>query len=221
MKLKQNKESEITTFRKFKNIGYEVFTENGYERLLKEFESLVIPKKNEKLVDLGCGTGSFSRRIQRYGLKIIGIDISKESILFAKSISKNIDFVVGDIEKIGFKDNSFDIVVFSGVLHHFSDFSKAIKEGYRVLKPNGRMFAYDPNKLNPIMWLYRDTNSPFYSSKGRTENERLLTKEELESVLTSNKFLNVKIKSISGVTFKYVKCSIGKKVLPIYNKIDN
>lgn len=221
MKLRQNKKSEIIFFRKFRNLDYDIFSEDGYARLLIEFENLVRPKKNEKLAEFGCGTGAFGKRLTKYGLYVTGIDISPESISFAKSHSGNIDFLLGDIEKTGLKDESFDIVVFSGVLHHFLDFSEAIREGYRVLKPLGRIFAYDPNRLNPIMWLYRDKKSPLHSTKGRTENERLLTKGELERALIINKFSNVKIEPLSGVAFKYVESNLGMKFLPIYNKFES
>ena len=41
-----------------------------------------------------------------------------------------------------------------------------------MLKPNGgRFVAFDPNRMNPFMWLYRDRASPFYSSVGVTEND--------------------------------------------------
>ncbi len=41
-----------------------------------------------------------------------------------------------------------------------------------MLRPGGRFVAFDPNRMNPFMWLYRDRASPFYSSVGVTENER-------------------------------------------------
>ena len=41
-----------------------------------------------------------------------------------------------------------------------------------MLRPGGRFVAFDPNRMNPFMCLYRDRSSPFYSPVGVTENER-------------------------------------------------
>ena len=41
-----------------------------------------------------------------------------------------------------------------------------------MLRPGGRFVAFDPNRMNPFMWLYRDRSSPFYSPVGVTQNER-------------------------------------------------
>lgn len=214
------KDKEIEFFDKFENKEYDVFGKKGYNRIIGEFNWLVKPKAGETLVDFGCGTGAFTKYLIQFNLKLIGIDISPKCINYAKSKFPEINFIRDDIEKTNFSSNSVDIVVFSGVLHHFDDFTKTIKEAHRILKPGGRIFAYDPNKNNPIMWLYRDENSPFCSKKGRTDNERLLTIEEIKEKLIEVGFKKFKVYSISGVTYKYVESKVGKLILPIYNLLE-
>ena len=216
----QDKQEEIGFFGSFKNRGYDVLTERGYNRILHGFQTLVMPMPGEIVVDFGCGTGAFTSRLGRFGLKIIGIDMSKECIEYARKKYKGIKFNVGDIEKTDLRSNSVNIVIFSGVLHHFQDFSATVKEGYRVLRKGGRVFSYDPNKKNPIMWLYRDKKSPFHSTKGKTENERLLTAEEIHKVLRKTGFQGVIVQSISDVGFRYIKSNMGKLFLPAYNIIE-
>ena len=211
------KNNEIEFFDKFCDLDYDVFGKSGYDRILNEFKRYIKPKKGEKLVDFGCGTGAFTKYLLRYKLDIIGIDISPKSIKLAKKRFSKINFIIGDIEKTKLKANSVDIVLFSGVLHHFDDFTKTMKEAYRILKPDGRIFAYDPNKNNPVMWLYRDENSPVCSTKGRTDNERLLTIKEIKKVVKKSGFKKNKIYAISGVTYKYVESNLGKLILPFYN----
>lgn len=196
---------------------YEVLGEKGHQRLLSKFESLVQPRKGEELIELGCGAGAFTQRLTKLNLDITGMDISFKSIALAKKNIPDVEFVVGDIEDTGFKNNSFDIIVYSGVLHHFPDLSKVLGEGFRILRPGGRLFSYDPNLRNPIMWLYRHPKSPFYSSKGLTLNERLLTKEEIERKLKKAGFRKVKVESISGITYKSIEGKIASSFLLLYN----
>jgi len=211
------KQKEIDFFSKYEHVAYDVFTENGYDRILREFEAVVKPRKNETLVDLGCGTGSFTKRLGKYGLNLIGLDISPQCIRYARNNVKDVQFDIEDIEHIKtIPAGSVDIVIFSGVLHHFTDCSAAVKEAHRILKPGGRIFAYDPHKRNPAMWLYRDEGSPFHSKSGKTVNERLLTMNELRDTLLTAGFHDITVYAISGVSFNYVAGG-GKFLLPLYN----
>lgn len=218
----QNKNAEITFFNKFGNSGYDVFEEETYTKLINVFWNLIHPKENEKIVDFGCGTGAFISRLQKWSekknvyLEFTGVDISPKCISYAQTLFKNINFVLGDIEDTKFPDNSFDIVIFFCVLHHFNDFSKCVKEAFRIQKQGGRVFIFEPNKKNPIMWLYRDKKSPLYSNKGITVNERLLTVDEIRDIFTKVGY-KIKLFAISGITYKYVEGKLALNLLPIYN----
>jgi hypothetical protein len=48
--------------------------------------------------------------------------------------------------------------------------------------------AFDPNRMNPFMWLYRDRSSPFYSSIGVTENERLVLGWQVREIFRKRRF---------------------------------
>ena len=102
----------------------------------------------------------------------VGLDISPKLIALAREKFAGIEFMEGDAENLPFADASLDAVLLSGLIHHFPDPRRLAQETHRVLKPGGRFVAFDPNRMNPFMWLYRDTASPFYSSVGVTENER-------------------------------------------------
>ena len=216
----QDKQKEITLFDSFEAKGYDVFTERGYNRILHEFQILVKPLFGEIVVDFGCGTGAFTDKIRKFGLDCTGIDISPGSIEHARKKYPKVKFKLRDIEKTNLRDNSVDSAICSGVLHHFHDFSATVKEAHRVLRKGGRVFAYDPNKRNLVMWLYRDEKSPIHSTKGKTENERLLTSEEICSVFKKSGFRNIDVHAVSGIGFKYVESSMAKLVLPIYNFIE-
>ena len=216
----QIKTSEKIFFDEYAKIDeYDVFTEKGWNRLTEEFKMLVNPRKGQKLLDMGCGTGGFIKRLDK-NLNLFGVDISTVSIVKAKCNNSDINFIIGDIENTNFKENTFDIVVFSGVLHHFQNFKKSLDEAHIILKPGGKIFAFDPHKKNPIMWLYRDKKSPFSSVKGRTENEKLIEKNEITLNMENAGFKNIKAYPISGISYKFVETRFAKLFLPLYNKTD-
>jgi demethylmenaquinone methyltransferase/2-methoxy-6-polyprenyl-1,4-benzoquinol methylase/phosphoethanolamine N-methyltransferase len=109
------------------------------------------PAPGEKVLDVGCGTGTLAIAIKpQVGTgEVHGIDASPEMIQVAKEKSakdgSDIDFRVALIEAIPFPDASFDLVTSSLMLHHLPDDLKAkgFLEIRRVLKPGGRFMAMD------------------------------------------------------------------------------
>jgi SAM-dependent methyltransferase len=105
-------------------------------------------------------------------------------------------------------------------VHHFPDPSPCAKETFRLLRPQGRFLAFDPNRMNPFMWLYRDRASPFYSSVGVTPNERPVLAREVRVTFARAGF-SVTSHYLSGLAYRYVASSRARLVLPIYNFIDS
>ena len=94
----------------------------------------------------------------------------------------DLEFLEGDAEHLPFPSSSLDGVLLSGLVHHLPDPSRCAAEVFRVLKPGGAFVAFDPNRMNPFMYLYRDRSSPFYSSVGVTENERPVLAQQVAAV---------------------------------------
>src|ERR671919_553282 len=128
---------------------------------------LAAPSRGEKVLDVGCGTGTLAMAIKpRVGTgEVHGIDASPEMIQVAQEKSakngSDIDFRVALIEAIPFPDASFDLVTSSLMLHHLPDNLKA--EGFleirRVLKPGGRFMAMDfaahsPSPLGHLLSIF-------------------------------------------------------------------
>jgi len=92
-----------------------------------------------KILDVACGSGALSLKLAKKGCQAHGIDMSTYSIERATCLGGKRDchFVVADTEQLPYKSKSFDRVVCSSSLEHFSNAVKALKEMNRVLKPNG------------------------------------------------------------------------------------
>ena len=100
--------------------------------------------KNKNILDAGCGSGRYSVAMHYAGAKNIkAIDISDKGINRAKKILKsykNIDFMQDNVQKLSFKNNTFDFVWSAGVIHHTNNYELCISEFKRVLKKNGYLF---------------------------------------------------------------------------------
>ena len=219
----QNKKVEIDFFNQkaqSRDRGYSMLDSRGFQRVVSEFLKYLTPDKNLKVLDVGCGTGTFTAMFLKFGFELYGLDISGTCIERARNRYSNIEFEQGDIEDTRFEDSSFDVILLSGVLHHFPDIARAVHECYRILKKGGCILAYDPHRGNPFMRLHRCKDSPFYSSKGVTENEEPLSREKIREAFNLNDFSELKIYGISGVTFKNVEDKLARRLLSAYNFIE-
>lgn len=218
----QNKKAEITFFDKFDvEGGYDVFDDSGYKKITSHLIKKLKSRKIKTVLDMGCGSGAFTAKLVTAlpKSKIIGIDISPGCIRRAQKDYPSLSFEVGNIEKTKYKNSSVDLICYSGILHHFPDFSKVAKEAARILKPGGHFFSYDPNKYNPPFWLYRSPSSPISTRIGITDNERLLTKGEITKVF--GKFgIRVESDIISGINVNYLENQKAVPLLTIYNLFD-
>ncbi len=116
------------------------------------------PVKDCPLVlDVGCGDGVLSVLIALWNpkQKVIAMDISAEGVQRAREaalvhgVADRITFVVGDAERLPFKDGSMPSVVSSHVLEHLPDFDLGVSEIRRVLSPGGVGVIAIPLCLNP------------------------------------------------------------------------
>jgi ubiquinone/menaquinone biosynthesis C-methylase UbiE len=199
---------------------YDVFQPSAKQRIIDAFVRLSGLAPGARVLDVGCGSGAFTGLLAERGYQAAGLDISPKLIALAKRKFPQIDFHEGDAENLPFEAASFDGVLLSGLIHHFPDPRRLASETGRVLKPGGRFVAFDPNRMNPFMWLYRDKASPFYSPVGVTENERPLLAGRTAKVFRNAGF-RVQTDTLAGLPYSYVASTRARALLPIYNFIDN
>ena len=199
---------------------YDVFAPQANEKLIDAFVRLSGLGADARVADLGCGSGVFTELLRRRGYSAVGIDISPKLVAVGRAKYPGLELLEGDAENLPFAAGSLDGVLLSGLVHHFPDPRRLAAEVSRVLKPGGRFVAFDPNRTNPFMWLYRDRSSPFYSSVGVTENERPVLAHQVRSIFSSEGF-QVQTDYIAGLAYRYVASSRTRMLLPIYNFIDN
>jgi len=141
---------------------YEPFDEKTYQFLIEKIISK-LKYKPSFILDVGCGTGAFTRRLSGKGHKIIGVDLSDEMLdLSRKNCNgfNGISFVKADVERLPFNSGTFDAVLCFAVHHHFLSYEKVASEVSRILKPGGWLFICDPNGINPHIVLLMHPSSP-------------------------------------------------------------
>jgi ubiquinone/menaquinone biosynthesis C-methylase UbiE len=148
-------------------------------------------------LDLGCGLGGQSLRAAQSGMKVSAIDISPESVAETRDLLTRNGFSdffaeVMDAENLDFPDNSFDLIVCSGVLHHM-DVKAVFPQMARVLKPGGRVIALEALGYNPAIRMYRRMTPKLRTAWEPdhiiTFKEINLAKESFGEIKTRNYFL--------------------------------
>jgi SAM-dependent methyltransferase len=186
----QDKNKEIAFFDAHaEHDAYDVFTPQANERIIAAFVRLSGLPRGARVADLGCGSGVFTELLQRQGFQSVGLDISPKLIELGRRKYPGLELIEGDAENLPFENASLDGV------------------------------AFDPNRMNPFMWLYRDRSSPFYSSVGVTENERPILARRVADIFRDEGF-RVQSDYLAGLAYRYVASGRARVLLPVYNFID-
>jgi SAM-dependent methyltransferase len=118
-----------------------------------------------KVLEVGCGPGHLALRLaQEHDLEVTGLDLDPGMIKRARAHAEHAasgrrpSFVVGDVAALPFPDASFDVVVSTLSMHHWSDPIAGVTEIGRVLKPTGKALIWDFR--GGSMPLHRDLPDP-------------------------------------------------------------
>lgn len=182
--------------------------------------------QGKKILDLGCGTGYGSKELIKLGAgEVTGIDISREAIKFAisnfqtKSDARihKLTFQVGDVTRLPFLNNSFDVIISFEVIEHIQNYLIYLQEAFRVLRDGGYFIFSTPNRLQ-----YRHSTSHFHFKEFTTDELIDLFKQFKQKVVVyGQRFTNKKfIAAEKDFFIRYTKFTSGgnktiKKLLPV------
>lgn len=199
----------LVNFKLFPNI---IFTFNPFK--IYEFKQLIKGvkfSKNDKILDLGCGSGNQTLLLGRKSKSVVGIDILPSMIDTANTRSDyikdvNSEFLCTDIKHASFKDQEFDKIFSFCVIEHISNYSEVLKELYRVLKDGGQLIfsvdALETIKENKLIEKHKKDHSVKRYFKGnelkRILNEIGFNKIDIYPIFKSNFAKNLFIKAINN-----------------------
>jgi SAM-dependent methyltransferase len=101
-----------------------------------------------RILDVGCGIGTYVRRFRQYSDEVHGIEVEPGRVAEASAELPNIVLAVG--EALPYPDRHFDLVFSNEVIEHVDDDRQTACEMVRVTKPGGAIVLFAPNRLYPF-----------------------------------------------------------------------
>ena len=146
------------------------------------------------VVDIGSGNGRDVNTFSLFGFKSIGIDNSKKEINACKKKFPELKFEVQNTEKLKFKDNSIGAFFMINVIHYVNK-EKAIKEIFRVLKPNGYFFIHFNIKIidksRKVDYYYTEKDILRLISKFKIVSKKVFGRIDLSPIKHKHKIMEV------------------------------
>jgi len=182
--------------------------------------------EGKKILDYGCGNGIHSVWLAEYGGKVIGIDLSKQSLQIAKErakikrVNNKTEFLAMDCEDLKFPDNYFDII-FDGGTFSSLDLNKSLPELTQVLKPDGFLIGIETLGHNPLTNLKRKINK-LTGKRTKWAAEHIFKMKDLKQA--ENYFEKIEthfFHLVSWVAFPFLNLPGGKILLKLFEKIDH
>jgi ubiquinone/menaquinone biosynthesis C-methylase UbiE len=165
----------------FENTGTHHLTD--YDSLFQRYRIAKVleihtPDADARVVDLGCGWGTFGFALAGRVGEILGIDFSERSIeiceaRLGESPRSNLSFLCADAGDTGLDSDSYDLVLAADLFEHLypDDSARVAREAYRILAPGGRFSTWTPHRghvlealKNRDIILKRDVSHVDYKS---------------------------------------------------------
>jgi 2-polyprenyl-3-methyl-5-hydroxy-6-metoxy-1,4-benzoquinol methylase len=246
----------MTDFEKIKAY-YSVFDEqhrleNAEGRLEYDIcKSIILGylNKSDRILDLGGGAGKYSIELAKQGYNVTLADLSERLLEQARTYVEENDIpslqsydAVNAIDLSRYNDNSFDVIILFGPMYHLLDSderNKCVSEVYRVLKPNGIIFAsfipyltgavgvvsrafYFPQQVNEYNLSEVFETGIFNNNANVAFQEGYYPEsKEIEQLFREHNFSQILLRSIRG--FGYNKeeklYELSEKDISLFNKM--
>jgi cyclopropane fatty-acyl-phospholipid synthase-like methyltransferase len=139
---------------------------------------LAAPESTDRVVDLGCGWGTFELALATRVAEVVGVDFSERAVEFcrrrlAEAPHPNVRFVRADAAATGLPSGAYDLVIAADLFEHLypDDSARVAAEAYRLLAPGGRIAVWTPHRghvleilKNREILLHRDETHVDYKS---------------------------------------------------------
>ncbi len=109
----------------------------------------VVSLSGKTILDAGCGDGQYIDEFKNYSDSIYGVDIEEERVAKARKMT-SIEVFLCDLSQLPFEDDLFDLIFCNEVLEYTDDEIEVLREFHRVLKDDGLLVIYVPNRLFPL-----------------------------------------------------------------------
>ena len=157
----------------------------------------------DRLLDVGCGTGAACRSAASVTASVVGIDLSPEMVRQAREFASglaNVHFEIADSEHLPFDNGAFTAVVCSNSFHHYPDPGRAVGEMTRVLAPGGRLVLGDACSDRTAARI-----ADVFLRRFEPGHVRLYRSDELGAFVRGAGLSRVELRRLSGGGFAIVR----------------
>lgn len=119
---------------------FNAFVSGRYQQVIK----LIPKKKDQRILDIGCGDGVLLSQIKSG--RLYGVDLDESSLIYATAKIKA-KLLKSGAEKLPFRNNFFEVVMATEIIEHLTNPQLMLAEIQRVLKPGGKIIITTPIKL--------------------------------------------------------------------------
>lgn len=167
-----------------------------YKERLPTLVSLLSPKKEDIILDVGAGTGWIASSVAKYSDEVFALEPNGEKVEHIKAKHPEVKAFSAMANSIPFPPNYFDKAFVVYAFHHFPDQEDALEEFRRVIKNGGLLLINESYGRSPGIWLEKKL-------LGLETN--FLTSEKLESMAKKHEFEKVETRESSGGYFFLLK----------------
>lgn len=173
------------------------------------------PKSGERILDVGCGEGTYNYRIALRGAHIVGFDMNQCQLRRAMALHKTpaTEFICADATTLPIQSGQFDTVMSLCVFEHLPNDREALREISRVLRPEGRiLLTLDSLSLAGVDESWRDTH------RKRHAVRQFYTHQAISDLLKENGFHLERYRYLlrSNIDFLLIKLSYAaEKMHPV------
>lgn len=130
-----------------------------YQARFSAVMDAVAPQEGERILELGCGTGYYTRAMLEAGAAVTATDYAANYLnqareLVGEHLATRATFQTEDAQDLSLPDESFDKVLMTEVLEHLPLREVALHECARVLRPQGLLMITTPSRYSPMNLAY-------------------------------------------------------------------
>ena len=158
-------ESDLEAFRNFEKAAHDRLAKTYHDAFSVVTNQAIEPlldaaqvREGMRLLDVASGPGTLAGRAAGRGAHVVGTDIAPSMVVLARTLHPTVNFQEANAEDLPFAASSFDSVISSFGIGHFSKPDRALAEFARVLVPNGRaaLSWWDGFGQNRILGIFFD-----------------------------------------------------------------
>jgi len=197
----------------FKDAATLDMVQNARLSLYDSMKKNVEESPDPKVLDAGCGWGRWIVKLHSYCQKdfeMVGVDLDDFSLENALSLDELLNVARSDVEYLPFKNNMFDLIFCSAVMHEIKTYAgreKTIGEFHRILRPGGTLYIIDAFSSNIALSM------AFRLLRHATSRvEWMFQRADLERILGANGFAIVNLQKMRYRLFGAIEVAMVRSI---------